>query len=674
MKDALDILFGLSDLHGEGRGFNLFGVRYALVVLDAYVSCPRICRCILPPNTEVAYQLSLNSNCPLSADSITGPAAFNIDIRFGDVPILVASETDAVTVADLKSGVPVVLKNCGGIVRKVTPELAARNAMTGVRDPIVTRELCLREPPGTTHAASIAHPYSTSRYCKTKLGTDEEQDKEIAEKTRAMNERVSQAELHSKIAGYFWELFKERVPLWILVGIIKITQVLPTVWVPGRPFPTARVAAYHRLREIPANLKQARMFSVGDKEKKALEFLLREAVSETFLQLWDERVDGLPFIKACLFLALRHGSALGRVIVDAPELNQLYQIAYWSLPGVQEVIAGLQGEDTVDNILFKTPGADLVEIAVRVLEEARRNIAERADKGLETEDASNTDTSTAAVTKLEVVTVARPSPFAILPADDHGSGTPSVLVPTRARRTFGTLQLRNGRAPTLGVTRHGGLFDDYSSDDERALPEQIGGTPSSVDSESDIDASEAGQVIGGQNDEDGMADFNGGELKPPPGMLDEEPPADAEPEPETAKDTILLPLETQILGALPVFPNPEVTAAEDVTPALLALLRQHYAASNTVCVTAPASAKVVRKGDKDKSWLGLVPGTYAVGSFGGGGRLVWDLIDAVPATADTCIVGQGGVRSSNNILFFLQTRFEYLDRIEPEFRGRVAQG
>ena len=362
-KDLIE-LFDLAGDYTPGAGkhniVSLQTLRRALRTLDEYASTPSICRIVLAPNSTGIYKLRIDSDTPMPPGEVFG--VYNIEVKAAG--ILPLTDLDAVQRPDLVEGINICLLNSTASTKKITPDLLARDSLSGIRDPVVTKSLKLTDI------------NETGKYQKAKLGTDEEQDKEIAEKTEAMQHVLSDADFHQKIADHLWATFDSFPPLLRAI-MIKALLIFNIAWTPGRPFPTAIIQAYHRLRLDPGKVAQCRMFSVAPKEIKALDFLLKEAVHEGFLKKWIVANIGLPVCRACIFLAYRAMSALGRLIVDAPSLNQLYASSFWPIPPVQDVVSALMVPDSNDDVSVSKADAKLAAtfLGIQIKEWVGTNVA-----------------------------------------------------------------------------------------------------------------------------------------------------------------------------------------------------------------------------------------------------------------------------------------------------------
>ena len=311
-----------------------------------YLATPDICRCIVPGTQSRMYILKLRPGCPLvkpgteTPGVISPPIQFSVEVIFPDDSLIARDTPGVFSYRELALGVPIEVYNPfheSTPDRRITPALLARNINTSARDPVITAALTLL-PQQAADDKQMTHG-ELPTYHRRKLGTDAEQDAEIKEREKKMHERVSDSDFHREVGASLWMKFG-WLPLITKGLMVKVALVFLNVfWGPGRPFPTQRYAAYHRpTGSVPGN---SRFFTVGPAEFKALFFLLREACYETYLQLWNTTSWGVPALRSSIFLALRKGSALGRLIMDAIALNLCFLPSLYPIPTVPYVLESL---------------------------------------------------------------------------------------------------------------------------------------------------------------------------------------------------------------------------------------------------------------------------------------------------------------------------------------------
>ena len=105
-----------------------------MITLEGYAKTPRVCKIVLPAHGSGHYTVKLDSNVPLPKGDLW--AAYNIEIKAnGIIPI---GELDAIPRNELVNGVTILLKNNTGAGKNLTPDVVAKDCITGCRDNLVS--------------------------------------------------------------------------------------------------------------------------------------------------------------------------------------------------------------------------------------------------------------------------------------------------------------------------------------------------------------------------------------------------------------------------------------------------------------------------------------------------------------------------------------------------------
>jgi exonuclease III len=161
----------------------------------------------------------------------------------------------------------------------------------------------------------------------------EDIDKEIAERRKGMSTPLSDDALCDLIRTKDFGL-----------GIITQAVVLKlflcfrsALWAVGRPFPRVHLfKAFHRTKRN-FSPKGMRKISLPERLEYILRFLIEESVHEKQTGNYFIPVFGLPYLLSAIFLAKRKLSALGRIILDAVQLNFAFLPCTYLNPGCQDI-------------------------------------------------------------------------------------------------------------------------------------------------------------------------------------------------------------------------------------------------------------------------------------------------------------------------------------------------
>ncbi|MCX8213704.1 MAG: hypothetical protein OTJ97_04240, partial [SAR202 cluster bacterium] len=190
-------------------------------------------------------------------------------------------------------------------------------------------------------------PNGTSGYSAFRIEDEAEAEKELEERAKvlqvggapAIEGRTWDKEVGLKLFG----VLRDYITPFGAAVVAKMASALSAAfWGPGRPFPTVqRLWAWHPVKAVPTSIKNQNRPAAKGLLDRVMDLHMKELIADTVCDLWDSSLGQLPVAVSWLFLALRKGSYLGRVVVDAVFVNGLFAAVCYPMSTCSEVVTSL---------------------------------------------------------------------------------------------------------------------------------------------------------------------------------------------------------------------------------------------------------------------------------------------------------------------------------------------